>query len=141
MDTTIDRSALEQKLIPELQRIAQEMGIEGTQRLRKAGLIDAIVAGGNGGDNGSAVRERPARRARRNGGERRGRSATTADTDGAARRAPLGGRRADTDDRSRPSVLGHRRLRRRSATADDDRSSDARPATASGTVPAGARRP
>ena len=29
MDTTTDRSALEQKLIPELQRIAQEMGIEG----------------------------------------------------------------------------------------------------------------
>ena len=49
MDTTTDRSTLEQKLIPELQRIAQDMGIEGTQRLRKAGLIDAIVAkGGNG---------------------------------------------------------------------------------------------
>ena len=49
METTTDRSALEGKLIPELQRIAQEMGIEGTQKLRKAGLIDAIVAkGGNG---------------------------------------------------------------------------------------------
>ena len=55
MDTTTDRSALEQKLIPELQRIAQEMGIEGTQRLRKAGLIDAIVAqGGNGAGEGAA---------------------------------------------------------------------------------------
>ncbi len=56
MDTTIDRSALEQKLIPELQRIAQDMGIEGTQRLRKAGLIDAIVAqSGNGsGADGSS---------------------------------------------------------------------------------------
>jgi transcription termination factor Rho len=54
MDTTTDRSALEQKLIPELQRIAQEMGIEGTQRLRKSGLIDAIVAkGGNGAGEGS----------------------------------------------------------------------------------------
>ena len=53
MDTTTERSALEQKLIPELQRIAQEMGIEGTQRLRKAGLIDAIVAqGGNGAGKG-----------------------------------------------------------------------------------------
>ena len=52
MDTTIDRSSLEQKLIPELQRIAQEMGIEGTQRLRKAGLIDAIVVAGGG--NGSS---------------------------------------------------------------------------------------
>ncbi|HWC71892.1 MAG TPA: transcription termination factor Rho [Actinomycetota bacterium] len=55
MDTTTDRNALEQKLIPELQRIAQEMGIEGTQRLRKAGLIDAIVAkGGNGSAEGAS---------------------------------------------------------------------------------------
>ncbi|HEY6568273.1 MAG TPA: transcription termination factor Rho [Actinomycetota bacterium] len=74
MDTTTDRSALEQKLIPELQRIAQEMGIEGTQRLRKAGLIDAIVAkGGNGsssaGSTATGSEPRPAR-ARRNGGER-----------------------------------------------------------------------
>jgi transcription termination factor Rho len=56
MDTTTDRSALEHKLIPELQRIAQELGIEGTQRLRKAGLIDAIVAkGGNGSTDGAAA--------------------------------------------------------------------------------------
>jgi transcription termination factor Rho len=55
MDTTTDRTALEQKLIPELQRIAQDMGIEGTQRLRKAGLIDAIVAnGGNGAGSRTA---------------------------------------------------------------------------------------
>ena len=61
METTTDRSTLEGKLIPELQRIAQEMGIEGTQRLRKAGLIDAIVAGagetGNG-ETGNGVRSR-----------------------------------------------------------------------------------
>ncbi len=52
METITDRSVLEGKLIPELQRIAQEMGIEGTQKLRKAGLIDAIVERSNG--NGSA---------------------------------------------------------------------------------------
>ena len=60
--TTTDRNVLEQKLIPELQRIAQEMGIEGTQRLRKSGLIDAIVNGGNGAGESSpqssAVAER-----------------------------------------------------------------------------------
>jgi transcription termination factor Rho len=60
--TTTDRTVLEQKLIPELQRIAQEMGIEGTQRLRKSGLIDAIVNGGNGAGESSpqpsAVAER-----------------------------------------------------------------------------------
>jgi transcription termination factor Rho len=45
MDTTMDRSVLEGKLIPELQQIAQSMGIEGAQKLRKSGLIDAIVSG------------------------------------------------------------------------------------------------
>ena len=91
MDTTIDRSALEQKLIPELQRIAQEMGIEGTQRLRKAGLIDAIVA--QGGDNGSSSAAAspscpcPPQRRRT-----RGRSGRLRHR-GAARRAPLDGRR------------------------------------------------
>jgi transcription termination factor Rho len=52
---TMDRSTLEGKLLPELQQIAQTMGIEGTQRLRKAGLIDAIVAAnGERPDNGEA---------------------------------------------------------------------------------------
>ena len=50
MDTTIERSTLEAKLLPELQQIAQTLGVEGTQKLRKAGLIDAIVsASANGG--------------------------------------------------------------------------------------------
>jgi transcription termination factor Rho len=48
MDTTTDRSVLEGKLIPELQQIAQGLGIEGSQKLRKAGLIDAIVATASG---------------------------------------------------------------------------------------------
>jgi transcription termination factor Rho len=47
-----DRNVLEGKLIPELQKIASNLGIEGTQRLRKAGLIDAIVARGDGAGNG-----------------------------------------------------------------------------------------
>jgi transcription termination factor Rho len=69
METT-DRTALEGKLIAELQKIATSLGIEGTQRLRKAGLIDAIVAGGNGGSAADEpAPERPAR-ARRNGGAR-----------------------------------------------------------------------
>jgi transcription termination factor Rho len=50
MDTTTDRSALEGKLIPELQQIAQRLGIEGSQKLRKAGLIDAIVEHASGDD-------------------------------------------------------------------------------------------
>ena len=69
METTTDRSALEGKLIPELQRIAQEMGIEGTQKLRKAGLIDAIVEkGGNGGSAAPATTTAPRGRRSANGG-------------------------------------------------------------------------
>jgi transcription termination factor Rho len=47
---TMDRSTLEGKLLPELQQIAQTMGIEGIQRLRKAGLIDAIVEASSNGE-------------------------------------------------------------------------------------------
>ncbi len=61
---TMDRGTLEGKLLPELQQIAQTMGIEGTQRLRKAGLIDAIVEAssngerpGNGETTGSSSRD------------------------------------------------------------------------------------
>ncbi len=92
MDTTTDRSALEQKLIPELQRIAQEMGIEGTQRLRKAGLIDAIV---------SERRQRLERR--RDGpvaGRRRG---------GRTRRRGRTGRRRRRDRRCREDARGSER--------------------------------
>jgi transcription termination factor Rho len=60
--TTTDRSALEGKVLPELQKIAGDLGIQGSQRLRKAGLIDAIVAraGGNGPATAAATAEPPA---------------------------------------------------------------------------------
>ena len=56
MDTTTERSALEGKLLPELQQIAQTLGVEGTQKLRKAGLIDAIVAASTNGEGSTAQR-------------------------------------------------------------------------------------
>jgi transcription termination factor Rho len=60
MDTTMDRETLSSKLLPELQQIAQTMGVEGAQKLRKAPLIDAIVAAAanNGGGDGE---DKPAR--------------------------------------------------------------------------------
>jgi transcription termination factor Rho len=60
MDTTMDRSVLEGKLIPELQQIAQGMGIEGAQKLRKAGLIDAIVSNTGGSSEASSATGVPA---------------------------------------------------------------------------------
>jgi Rho termination factor, N-terminal domain len=65
MDTTMDRETLGTKLLPELQQIAQSVGVEGAQKLRKAPLIDAIVAAATTGSD-TATAEKPAR-ARRNG--------------------------------------------------------------------------
>jgi len=56
MDTTMDRDTLGAKLLPELQQIAQTMGVEGAQKLRKAGLIDAIVAAGSSTNGGGEVK-------------------------------------------------------------------------------------
>src|SRR5919204_7032749 len=41
---TMERADLESKVLPELQQIAEGLGVEGHQRLRKSDLIDAIVA-------------------------------------------------------------------------------------------------
>ena len=51
----MDRESLGSKLLPELQKIAQTLGVEGGQKLRKAGLIDATVAAGNGAGNGNGA--------------------------------------------------------------------------------------
>jgi transcription termination factor Rho len=103
METTTDRSALEGKLIPELQRIAQEMGIEGTQRLRKAGLIDAIVekqAGGNGTEaSADAPPDRAARPRRSQGnGQERSAEADAAGDDAASE--PTDAASQPTDERA-----------------------------------------
>jgi transcription termination factor Rho len=44
----MDKSALEQKVLPELQEIAQSLGMEGYQRMKKGDLIDAIVGTADG---------------------------------------------------------------------------------------------
>jgi len=62
MDTTMDRDTLGAKLLPELQQIAQTMGVEGAQKLRKAGLIDAIVAAGSSSNGGGEAKPARAKR-------------------------------------------------------------------------------
>ena len=92
MDTTMDRDTLGAKLLPELQQIAQGMGVEGAQKLRKAGLIDAIVAAStNGGEAAKPTR------AKRNG------AAKTEEAPGGRGRQPgPGSRHAARDIRQRP---------------------------------------
>ena len=62
MDTTMDRDTLGAKLLPELQQIAQTMGVEGAQKLRKAPLIDAIVAAGSSTNGGGEAKPTRAKR-------------------------------------------------------------------------------
>ncbi|MGH2658876.1 MAG: Rho termination factor N-terminal domain-containing protein, partial [Actinomycetota bacterium] len=47
---TMDKSVLEGKVASELHTIAAGLGIEGHQRLKKADLIDRILAAGTDGD-------------------------------------------------------------------------------------------
>jgi transcription termination factor Rho len=81
---TIDRAELEGKLLPELQRIAQSLGVSGSQRLRKGDLIAAIVAK-SGGDSAGAD---TAPGASSNGDERPAGQASAALEDTAPAEAP-----------------------------------------------------
>jgi transcription termination factor Rho len=80
--TVLDRSELEASSLADLHQIADEVGLEGFRRLRKADLIDTIL-GERGGDEEQAVDEederpagpaRPARRQRSRSRSRRGAS-------------------------------------------------------------------
>src|SRR3954454_11053401 len=67
----LDRKELEQSPLADLHAIASELGIEGYRRLRREQLIDALLAGGNGGEPGDDGDEKP-RPARRSRGRGRG---------------------------------------------------------------------
>jgi transcription termination factor Rho len=83
--SVLSRSALESSPLADLHAIASELGIDGFRRLRKAELIDRIVAhqGGDGDEEPTpaeevvdeAAAEPEARTRRRRGGRGRGRSA------------------------------------------------------------------
>ena len=92
--SVLSRSALESSPLADLHAIASELGIDGFRRLRKAELVERIVAH-QGGDNGDrddddavgtdvvdeAAAEPPARPRRRRGGRGRGRAADDVDVD------------------------------------------------------------
>jgi transcription termination factor Rho len=56
----MDKSALEGKVAAELHQMATDLGIEGHQRLKKADLIDSILAHENGEAPSASARERTA---------------------------------------------------------------------------------
>src|SRR5260370_29781426 len=49
--TVLDRSELEASPLADLHAIADQLGLEGFRRLRKADLIDAILGGPTGSDS------------------------------------------------------------------------------------------
>jgi transcription termination factor Rho len=67
MSTVLDRDALEKSPLADLHLIANELGVDGFRRLRKADLIDAIIAKQSGAEAPAAVEAAPAlpRRSRR----------------------------------------------------------------------------
>ena len=112
MDTTTDRSTLEGKLLPELQQIAQTLGIEGGTRLRKAGLIDAIVGRSDAGSptaNGESDPSTQPSGSRRASTVHAGTetSAETIDEQAPATPAPSDGQTAATADPPRTAEPGN----------------------------------
>src|SRR5918996_935358 len=68
----MDKSVLEQKVLPQLQEIAQGLGLEGYQRLKKGDLIDAIVGAADGAKTTPAPQESEAPSADRGQSEANG---------------------------------------------------------------------
>ena len=62
MSAVLDRSELEQSPLADLHLLANELGVDGFRRLRKAELIDAIVARQSGDAAPEAAEELPRRR-------------------------------------------------------------------------------
>jgi transcription termination factor Rho len=117
MDTTMDRDTLGAKLLPELQQIAQTMGVEGAQKLRKAGLIDAIVAAGSSTNGGGDAKPARAKRAPKAEAATETTTEDTASTNGSDTAAERGSSSDDDDDRPVRRDDDDRPVRR----DDDDR--------------------
>jgi transcription termination factor Rho len=117
--SVLDRSALEASPLADLHAIASELGLDGFRRLRKADLIDAILARQGGGEDGTetpdeadlATEDRPAR-ARR---PRRGRDAD----DGEAPARGRGSRRGEDSEDDAPARGGG--SRRGAGDGDEER--------------------
>ena len=120
MSSVLDRSALEQSPLADLHLLANELGVDGFRRLRKADLIDALIAHQSGGEPPAAEPPRP--RSRRRAADAAGRAepprpTAAEDEDGAASRAR--GRRGGRGPRrgGRDATRRRRRASRRAEAA------------------------
>jgi transcription termination factor Rho len=119
MSSVMDRSALEQSPLADLHLLADELGVDGYRRLRKADLIDAILARQAGAETAAAPEDdapaddaeqaetddaRTRGRRSRRGGRGRARSRDDegdAERDDEAAAAPRGGGRSRSRERDR----------------------------------------
>lgn len=124
MSAVLDRAELEKSPLADLHLLGNELGIDGFRRLRKADLIDAIVAKQSGEEAPAADAEeaegdedRPARR-RSRGGRGRGRARDRdEDADESTEAAEQAAATADEDD---DESAGRRNRRRRGRRGEDD---------------------
>lgn len=117
----LERSELEASPLADLHAIADQIGLDGFRRLRKADLIDAILDRSDGDDAGASDEDddetKPAARRRRIGRSRRGRSSSTSedqDTEDDDGESPDGTAPASSSTGSRS------RSRSRTRDRDDD---------------------
>jgi transcription termination factor Rho len=131
MSSVLDRDALEESPLADLHVLANQLGIDGYRRMRKADLIDAIVerqggeAGPSRADTDGQADAAPRRRSRR-GGSGRTRKAADADADdnaddetAAAEEAAAAVDDTDEDDREAARSRSRRGGRGRSRRDED----------------------
>jgi transcription termination factor Rho len=149
MPAVLDRDELEASPLADLHAIADQLGLDGFRRLRKADLIDRILGDDSGtssaeeqaeessSDDDGESSTRSSSRRRRGGRSRRGGSAARSETDDAddgddakpaarSRRGRAASKDAEADEDSKPAA----RSRRISARNDRD-DEDAKPASRS----------
>jgi transcription termination factor Rho len=134
--SVLDRAELEASPLADLHAIADQLGLDGFRRLRKADLIDRILEQGGGADEDSPA---PSARGRRGAGSGDAAADGSADEDvgaeaGEGDRAEIDGGEPDREDgarrgRSRRSRGGRSRRGSARAEAEDrDEDQEARPA-------------
>jgi transcription termination factor Rho len=117
----LERSELEASPLADLHAIADQIGLDGFRRLRKADLIDAILGEG-GGEPSENGEERPRARRRRPTRLRRGREETAADDDASNEEAETReeAREEDSTDAPAPRARAARSRRKPRAKAEED---------------------
>ena len=121
MSSVLDRAALEESPLADLHLLANQLGVDGFRRLRKADLVDAILARQNGEEApeaaGDGEEEAPRKRTRRSRAKKP--SDETAAAEEAAATAEVEEADADAD-----AEVGRRRRGGRRARRDEEGTED-----------------